>query len=66
VYGFVLLLRNTGEATITWPDNIRWHLGLPPTLTTAGEDVIVCFTEDGGTTWYCKSAMKDAKQYAPV
>lgn len=43
----------TGSRTVTWPGSVSWLTGSPPTLRTAAAavDVIVLFTEDGGTTW---------------
>lgn len=49
--GFVLELTNGGTGTQTWPASVRWPNGAVPTLTTAGTDVLVFITRDGGTTW---------------
>ena len=49
--GFVLYLANGGSQTITWPASVDWVGGTAPTLTTAGVDVLVFSTIDGGTIW---------------
>lgn len=50
-----VLLRQdaTGSRTVTWPSNIVWNGGLPPTLSTGAGyyDVVTLSTVDGGTTW---------------
>ena len=47
---FTLELLNGGAFTITWPAAVVWDGGIEPTLQTAGTDVIVFWTRDGGTT----------------
>ena len=36
---------------VTWPTGTVWPTATPPTLS-AGTDVFVFYTHDGGTTWY--------------
>ncbi len=47
---FTLELLNGGAFTITWPAAVVWDGGIEPTLQTAGTDVIIFWTRDGGTT----------------
>jgi len=37
--------------TVTWPTGTIWPTATPPILS-AGKDVFVLTTHDGGTTWY--------------
>lgn len=46
-----LELLNGGAFTITWPSSFNWDGGSAPTLQTAGTDIIIARTRDGGTTW---------------
>jgi hypothetical protein len=49
---FMLILAAGGSYTVTWPSpNVKWSAATPPTLT-AGTDILVFSTVDGGTTWY--------------
>jgi len=50
--GFTLKLTNGGSQTVNWPASVDWEGGTAPTLTAAGVDVLVFFTDNGGTTWY--------------
>jgi len=50
--GFTLTLTNGGSQTVNWPASVDWEGGTAPTLTAAGVDVLVFFTDNGGTTWY--------------
>lgn len=59
--GFVLELTNGGSSTVTWPASVDWPLGVAPTLTTTGVDVLVFVTLDNGTTWRGVLAIKDSK-----
>ncbi len=49
---FTLILTNGGSQTVNWPASVDWAGGTPPTLTSAGVDVLTFITVDGGTTWY--------------
>lgn len=49
--GFILVLTNGGNYSVSWPANTKWPNGTAPTLTTDGVDVLVFITNDGGTTW---------------
>jgi hypothetical protein len=44
-------ITNGGLQTVTWPTGTKWVGGTPPTLTTAGQDVISMYTHDAGVTW---------------
>jgi hypothetical protein len=44
-------LSNGGAYIITWPVSLNFPLGVAPTLTTSGTDIIVVYTYDGGTTY---------------
>lgn len=57
----VLHLTNGGAFTKTWPTSVKWPNGLAPLLTSAGVDVLVFVTVDGGTTWSGNIFSKDAK-----
>jgi hypothetical protein len=50
-FGFTLVVVNAGAYSITWP-SVKWSGGSAPILTSAGTDVIVIYTYDGGTTYY--------------
>lgn len=48
-----LKITNGGTQTITWTiPGIVWETGTTPTLATAGTDIIVLSTQDGGVTWF--------------
>ena len=49
-YACTLKLTSAGNA-VTWPAGTVWPTATPPTLS-AGTDVFVFYTHDGGTTWY--------------
>lgn len=49
-YACTLELNAAGHA-VTWPTGTIWAAATPPTLS-AGKDVFVFFTRDGGTTWH--------------
>ena len=51
-FGFVLELTNGGVGTQTWPASVNWPNGSAPTLSSAGVDLLVFLTRDGGTTWH--------------
>ena len=51
-FGFTLLTVNAGAYVITWPATVNWAGGIQPVLTSSGEDVLVFYTFDGGTSWY--------------
>lgn len=50
--GFIMYLTNGGSQTVTWPAAVDWPGGTAPSLTTAGLDILVFTTVDGGTTWH--------------
>ena len=50
-YGFILELTNGGLGTQTWMTGTKWPAGTAPTLQSAGTDILVFLTRDGGTTW---------------
>ena len=57
LYVVVLLVisqDSTGSRTVTWPDNVQWQGGTPPTLSTipGAVDVIQLMTFNTGSTWY--------------
>lgn len=47
----VLHLTNGGLFAQTWPASVRWPGGVAPALTSAGTDIIVFVTHNGGTNW---------------
>ena len=49
-YACTLKLTSAGNV-VTWPAGTVWPTATPPTLS-AGTDVFVFYTHDGGTTWY--------------
>jgi hypothetical protein len=59
--GFIIELTNGGDYTNTWPSSVDWPGGTAPTLTTAGVDVLVFITDDGGSVWRGVQSMKDSK-----
>jgi hypothetical protein len=59
--GFILELGNGGSATQNWPSAVRWPGGTAPTLTSAGTDILVFVTDDGGTNWRGVASMVDSK-----
>jgi len=59
--GFILELTNGGAYTVTWPTTFKWPGGTSPTLTTAGTDVLVFVTDDGGVQWRGVQSMQDSK-----
>jgi len=61
-FGFVLKAINGGNATITWANTPKWPSATAPTLSSgeANVDVLVFFTEDGGTTWRGVLSMRDS------
>jgi hypothetical protein len=58
--GAVLALTNGGAFTIGW-DNVAWSGGAAPTLTTAGLDILVFVSYDGGTNWNGMPASLDSQ-----
>jgi len=46
----VLHLTNGGLRTITWT-GVTWSGGVAPSLSSAGVDVLMFFTSDGGASW---------------
>ena len=59
--GFTLYLTNGGSQTVNWPASVDWAGGTAPTLTTAGFDLLVFTTIDGGTIWHGALASGDSK-----
>lgn len=52
---------NGGAFTVTWPTNTRWPGGTAPTLTTSGTDIVVFYTDDGGSNYRAAVVQKDSK-----
>lgn len=59
--GFTLVLTNGGSQTVNWPAAVDWAGGTAPTLTTAGVDILVFITNDGGTIWHGMISSGDSK-----
>jgi len=59
--GFVLELTNGGAFTITYPASVKFADGAAPALTSAGVDLLVFVTRDGGTTFLGLVAGLDIK-----
>ena len=59
--GFTLFLTNGGSQTVNWPASVDWAGGTAPTLTTAGLDILVFITTDGGTIWHGMVSSADSK-----
>lgn len=57
----VLEITNGGAVTVNWPTNTRWPGGSAPTLTAAGTDIVVFFTDDGGSNWRASRVQADSK-----
>jgi len=49
---FTLILTDGGSNVVTWPMGVLWPLGIAPTLSEYGQDILVFTTIDAGTTWY--------------
>ena len=58
---FTLFLTNGGSQTVNWPGSVDWASATAPTLTTAGLDILVFTTIDGGTIWHGAIASTDSK-----
>ena len=58
---FALTLTNGGSQTVNFPATVDWAGGTAPTLTTAGVDILVFATIDGGTIWHGFAAALDSK-----
>lgn len=58
--GAVLALTNGGAFTIGW-DNVAWSSGSAPTLTSAGLDILVFVSYDGGANWNGMPASLDSQ-----
>jgi hypothetical protein len=52
---------NGGAFTVTWPTNTRWPGGIAPTLTTSGTDMVVFYTDDGGSNYRAALVQRDSK-----
>lgn len=65
IVGVIVQLKNAGAASsITYKvdgttKTILWQDGVAPTYTTSGDDVIVLYTYNGGTTWMGVIAIQD-------
>jgi hypothetical protein len=59
--GFTLFLTNGGSQTVVWPGTVDWAGGTAPTLTTAGLDILVFITTDGGSIWHGMVSSADSK-----
>lgn len=57
---FSLQLTNAGAFSIVWPAGFKWVMGLPPTLTANGVDIITAYTSNGGTSYFA-NALLDVK-----
>ena len=58
---FALTLTNGGSQTVNFPASVDWEGGTAPTLTTAGVDILVFTTIDGGTIWHGQTFSLDSK-----
>jgi len=58
---FTLVLTNGGSQTVNFPAAVDWAGGTAPTLTTAGVDILVFATLDGGTIWHGQTFSLDSK-----
>ena len=58
---FSLILTNGGSQTVNFPATVDWAGGTAPTLTTAGVDILVFASIDGGTIWHGFAAALDSK-----
>ena len=58
---FTLVLTNGGSQTVNFPASVDWSGGTAPTLTTAGTDILVFATLDGGTIWHAQTFSLDSK-----
>jgi len=58
---FTLVLTNGGSQTVNFPAAVDWAGGTAPTLTTAGVDILVFATLDGGTIWHGQPFSLDSK-----
>ena len=58
---FSLVLTNGGSQTVNFPAAVDWEGGTAPTLTTAGIDILVFATLDGGTIWHGQTFSLDSK-----
>ena len=59
--GFTLFLTNGGSQTVNWPASVDFPGGTAPTLTTAGLDILVFVTTDGGTIYHGMAESLDSK-----
>ena len=50
-----LKLNDAGSYTLTFPSSVKWSGGTAPTFTASGDDAVVFYTIDGGTTWYANA-----------
>lgn len=52
-FGFTLKVTPSASITWTWPASVNWPGGTTPDVPASGEtDVLVFYTQDGGTTYY--------------
>ena len=59
-YSFVLRLANGGTNTISWANTPKWPSATAPSCST-NTDILVFFTEDGGTTWRGNRVQTDTR-----
>ena len=57
----VLMISGGGAYSHTWPPEVQWPGGTPPSLTVGGEDVLVFVTMNGGGVWHGNSFSLDSK-----
>lgn len=48
----ILTITNGGSAVITWPATIAWPGGIAPVMSTAGVDIVLLETDNGGANWF--------------
>jgi hypothetical protein len=58
---FMLKVTNGGAYTLTWPTSVDWAGGTAPTLIASGVDILVFYTDDGGTIWHGVHSSADSK-----
>jgi hypothetical protein len=52
-FGFTLKVTPSATITWTWPASVSWPAGTTPNVPASGQtDVLVFYTQDGGTTYY--------------
>jgi hypothetical protein len=56
----ILRITNGGLFALTFPASVSWEGGSTPTFATAGTDVVIFITHDGGTTWRASAVLANA------